>query len=222
MAYISCTNFPLGPVKYYVLNWSKSRPNPRREETGSPSVGEPDFAESWHRITGNRQRATQSWTRVKKRQLAPEWPGVWTSMLAARRPNWQLKEHALLASSTSKSKSISFLKKSQSPNSLVRSGMGGQWYFEHMRFCAHKGRGSWGKTWKAMSWGGRGCWWYRFELVPLFGSAVNPRRTDAGTYLCVRLISRGYICQSDFPILEFLSRGFIILIGRHEQLGKGK
>ena len=73
-----------------------------------------------------------------------------------------------------------------------------------------------------MSWGGRGCWWYRFELVPLFGSAVNPRRTDAGTYLCVRLISRGYICQSDFPILEFSSRGCIKLIGRHEQLGKGK
>ena len=42
------------------------------------------------------------------------------------------------------------------------------------------------------------------------------------TYLCVRLISRGYICQSDFPILEFLSQGCIKLIGRHEQLGKGK
>ena len=58
--------------------------------------------------------------------------------------------------------------------------------------------------------------------MPLFGSALNPRRTDAGTYLCVRLISRGYICQSDFPILEFSSRGCIKLIGRHEQLGKGK
>ena len=42
------------------------------------------------------------------------------------------------------------------------------------------------------------------------------------TYLCVRLISRGYICQSNFPIWDFLSRGCIKLIGRHEQLGKGK
>ena len=58
--------------------------------------------------------------------------------------------------------------------------------------------------------------------MPLFGSAVNPRRTDAGTYWCVRLISRGYICQSDFPILEFLLRDCTELIGRHEQLGKGK
>ena len=97
-------------VQSSIMCWiSQNLTQPSQRGDRAPIRWEPDFAASWHRVTGNLQRATQSWTRVKKRKLAPEWIGVWTSMLAARRPNWQLKEHAFLASTASKIKSNSFL-----------------------------------------------------------------------------------------------------------------
>ena len=100
-----------------------------------------------------------------------------------------------------------------------------------MLFCGDKGRGSWGKTWKAMSWKGKGGdadLPFLMILILIRTGALIWECTEPSahwcrdTYLCVRLISRGYICQSDFPIWDFLSRGCIKLIGRHEQLGKGK